>query len=61
MFDSLVAACVKHGIYLTTDLFVSRSHLTTWRSLGIDRDGCLSNTGDFKVLCAFWEPAFTNL
>ncbi len=61
MFDSLVAACVKNGIYLTTDLFVSRSHLTTWRSLGIDRDGCISNTSDYKILCAFWEPAYTNL
>jgi hypothetical protein len=61
MFDSLVAACVKNGIYLTTDLFVSRSHLTTWRSLGIDRDGCISNTGHYKILCAFWEPAYSNL
>ena len=60
-FDALVAACVEHGIYLTTDLFVSRSWFTTWRSLGIDRDGCLSSTGDYKLLCAFWEPAFTNL
>ena len=61
LFDNLVAACVEHGIYLTTDLFVSRSHVTTWRSLGIDRDGCISNTGHFKVLCAFWEPAYSNL
>ena len=60
-FDALVAACVEHGIYLTTDLFVSRSWFTTWRSLGIDRDGCITSTGDYKLLCAFWEPAFTNL
>ena len=60
-FDVLVAACVEHGIYLTTDLFVSRSWFTTWRSLGIDRDGCITSTGDYKLLCAFWEPAFTNL
>ena len=61
LFDNLVAACIEHGIYLTTDLFVSRSHLTTWRSLGIDRDGVISNTGEFKILCAFWEPAYSNL
>ena len=60
-FDNLVAACVENGIYLTTDLFVSRSHLTTWRSLGIDRDGCIGNTAHFKVLCAFWDPAYENL
>ncbi len=60
-FDMLVAACVEHGIYLTTDLFVSRSHLTLWRSIGIDRDGCMKNTSDFKILCAFWEPAYQNL
>ena len=60
-FDALVAACIRHGIYLTTDLFVSRSHLTTWRSLGIDRDGCIVNTQHFKILCAFHEPAFSNL
>lgn len=60
-FDALIAACVRHGIYVTTDLFVSRSWFTTWRSLGIDRDGCIQNTADYKMLCAFWEPAFTNL
>ena len=60
-FDNLVAACVENGLYLTTDLFVSRSHLIPWRSIGINRDGCISNTGHFKVLCAFWEPAYSNL
>ncbi len=60
-FDALVAACVRHGIYVTTDLFVSRSWFTTWRSLGIDRDGCLPGTENFKILCAFWEPAYSNL
>ena len=59
-FDMLVAACVKHGIYLTTDLYVSRSHVISWRSLGIDRDGTVS-PNQYKILCAFWEPAITNL
>ena len=35
--DVLMAACIRKGIYLTTDLYVSRK--CTWRELGIDRDG----------------------
>ena len=59
-FDDLVAACVANGVYLTTDLFVSRSHVTPWRSVGIDRDGTVPQDA-FKVLAAFHEPAFSNL
>ena len=59
-FDLLVAACVKHGLYLTTDLFVSRSYVIPWRSLGIDRDGAVPSE-KFKILCAFHEPAYSNL
>ena len=58
--DLLVASCVKQGIYLTTDLFVSRSHVVPWRSIGIDLDGPVP-PDKYKLLCAFWEPAFTNL
>ncbi len=35
--DTLVKACIDHGLYLTTDLYVSRS--LTYRQLGVDRDG----------------------
>ena len=35
--DRLVAACIRKGLYLTTDLFVSRK--CTYRELGIDKDG----------------------
>ncbi len=59
-FDMLVAACVENGLYLTTDLFVSRSHKLPWRALGIDRDGTIP-PDDFKALCAFYEPAYSNL
>ena len=59
-FDNLVAACVERGIYLTTDLFVSRSYVTSWRAIGIDRDGAVP-VGNYKVLCAFHEPAYSNL
>ena len=36
-FDRLIAACVRKGIYLFTDLYVSRP--LTWRDIGVDRDG----------------------
>jgi len=58
-FDRLVAACVTNGIYLTTDLYVSRSPIT-WRSLGIDRSGSLA-TADMKRLVLVHEPAVSNL
>lgn len=35
--DRLVAVCIRKGIYLMTDLYVSRK--VSWRELGIDRDG----------------------
>lgn len=35
--DGLIAACADEGLYITTDLFVSRP--VSWRAMGIDRDG----------------------
>ena len=57
-FDYLVSALVKRGIYLETDLFVSRGPLK-WRDLGIDRDG---NAGKYarRALMTFYKPAFSN-
>lgn len=56
--DALVAACVKRGLYLTTDLYVSRS--VPWRSVGVDRDGTIPmNT--FKMLLPVHRGAFDNL
>ena len=59
-FDLLVAACVKHGLYLTTDLYVSRADAIPWRALGFDRDGTVPGSR-YKILCAFHEPTFANL
>ena len=59
-FDLLVAACVKHGIYLTTDLYVSRAGAVPWRVLGFDRDGTVPGSR-YKILCAFHGPTFENL
>ena len=35
--DYLLARCYEAGLYVTTDLYVSRP--VTWREIGIDRDG----------------------
>ncbi|MBR1836750.1 MAG: hypothetical protein IJ783_05640, partial [Kiritimatiellae bacterium] len=59
-FDALVAACVRHGIYLSTDLFTARSKAIEWRAIGIDRDGAVPFR-TFKLLASFYEPAYSNL
>ena len=58
-FDALVAACVRHGLYLTTDLYVSRVPVA-WRAVGIDRDGMMAKE-DYKMAAAFHEGVFSNL
>ena len=55
--DRLVAACVRKGIYLTTDLYVSRK--VKYRDIGIDRDGTADHA-IVKVLMQFYEPAYEN-
>ena len=59
-FDYLLAAAIREGFYLTTDLYVTRALAPiTWRQVGVDRDGKLG-IQQFKVLCAVHEPAFRN-
>lgn len=55
--DRLMAAFVTNGIYVTTDMFVSRS--IPWRTIGIDKDGDIP-CNDFKLLCAVNEGAMDN-
>ncbi|MGN0855018.1 MAG: hypothetical protein ACI4R9_05820 [Kiritimatiellia bacterium] len=55
--DNLLNACIRHGIYLTTDLFVSRR--VPWRVCGIDRDGIVP-MDEFKELVLFHEGAYRN-
>ena len=55
--DNLLNACIRHGIYLTTDLFVSRR--VPYRACGIDRDGVVPMQ-EYKELVLFHEGAFTN-
>ena len=58
-FDALCAACIRHGLYITTDLYVSREPIA-WRALGIDRDGTLKKD-TYKRLVVFHEGAYSNL
>lgn len=53
--DRLMAACIRKGIYLTTDLYVSRK--CTWRELGVERDGFAKQP---KLWMMTSEAAFTN-
>ncbi len=55
--DNLLNACIRRGIYLTTDLFVSRN--IPWRSCGIDRGGEVP-MNEYKELVLFHEGAFRN-
>jgi len=56
--DALMAACISNGIYVTTDLYVSRP--VPWRSVGIERDGKIAMNA-YKVLVPVHEGAFQNL
>ncbi len=56
--DALMAACITNGLYVTTDLYVSRS--VPWRSVGIDRDGRIEMNA-YKVLVPVHEGALENL
>ncbi len=56
-FDDLMAALIRRGIYLTTDLYVSRS--VPWREVGIDRDGPIP-MDTFKILVPVHAGAFEN-
>ncbi len=53
--DCLAAECIKRGIYLTTDLYVSRR--VTWHEMGIDRDGAIP-MGLFKAFQLATERGF---
>ena len=52
--DYLLAAAIREGLYITTDIFVSRSWAIKWRHIGIDRDGTV-DMQLFKALCAVYR------
>ncbi len=55
--DYLVSAAIREGLYITTDMYVSRG--VKWRHVGIDRNGFMEKSL-FKALCAVYDPAFEN-
>ena len=56
-FDAMVAACIRHGVYMTTDLYVSRK--VAYRDMGIDRPG-FASMREFKTLVETHAGAFSN-
>ena len=56
-FDFLMSEFIRNGIYITTDLYVSRG--VPWRNIGVDRDGNIS-MDDYKILCAVNEGAMAD-
>lgn len=57
-FDGLVYACISNGLYLSTDLYVSRRPISH-RSIGIDRPGDLNGQA-YKELLMVHEGAVSN-
>ena len=55
--DYLAARAIDAGLYLTTDLYVSRP--VAWRDIGEDRDGNVP-LARFKTLIATHDGAFSN-
>jgi hypothetical protein len=55
--DYLTAALIRRGIYLTTDLFVSRT--IPYREIGIERDGSVP-MDTFKILVPVHTGAYAN-
>lgn len=55
--DYLIATAVREGLYLTTDVYVSRP--VAWRAVGIDREGAMPSAA-FKALTIFHEGAYSN-
>ena len=58
--DALIAACTEEGLYISTDLFVSRTRTPiAWRSIGVDRDGTVSMR-EMKRTAPIHEGAYSN-
>ena len=57
-FDTFTAACIKEGIYISTDLFVSRR--VQWKAVGIDKPGSIP-MDIFKMMVPVHEGVYNNL
>lgn len=58
MLDNVIAACIENGLYITTDMYVSRQ--VPYRAIGIDKDGFVE-MDDYKALVPVNEEAYKNL
>ena len=56
--DALAAAFIRHGLYITTDLYVSRA--VPWKEIGEDKPGTIP-IGEYKMLVRENEAAYSNL
>ena len=56
--DALAAAFIRHGIYITTDLYVSRP--VPWKEIGEEKSGTIP-VGEYKMLVRENEAAYSNL
>lgn len=54
--DYLIHRCLERGLYITTDLYVSRR--PQYRDIGIDKDGAISGIGEYKRAVATNDLAF---
>ena len=55
--DYLLARCYERGLYVTTDLYVSRP--VAWRDIGIDRDGTMDKQL-YKTYVGIHDGAFAD-
>ena len=57
-FDAFIAALIENGLYVTTDLYVSRR--PPYRDCGFDKDGKFTDINAYKRVAMFHEGTFQN-